>query len=78
MLGRVLAEQKKFADAESLLLAGYKGLQENARTTPGWGRYYLPDTLDWLTQLYEAWEKPEEAKKWRAEREKLPRTTEKK
>lgn len=72
MLGRVLAEQKKFAEAEKLLLAGYKGLKENVSTTPGWGKYYLPDTMDWLGQLYEAWGKPDEARKWLAERAKYP------
>ncbi len=35
MLGRVLAEQKTFAEAEALLLAEYKGLKENVSTTPG-------------------------------------------
>jgi hypothetical protein len=37
-----------------------------------WAKYYLPDTLEWLTQLYEASGKPEQAKKWRAERAKYP------
>ena len=67
MLGRALAEEKKFAEAESLLLSGYKGLKDNANSTPVWGKYYLPDTLEWLAQLYEDWGKPDEAKKWRAE-----------
>ena len=69
MLGRVLAEEKKFEEAESLLLAGYKGLKDNAGKTPIWGKYYLPDTLEWLAQLYDDWGKSDEAKKWRAERE---------
>lgn len=69
MLGRVLAERNKFAEAESFLLAGHKGLQDNADTTPDWGNYYLPDTLEWLTQLYEAWGNPDEAAKWQAEYE---------
>ncbi|MHC4956377.1 MAG: tetratricopeptide repeat protein [Planctomycetota bacterium] len=68
MLGRVLAEQKKFAEAEPLLLAGYKGLKENAGKTPDWGKYYLPDTLEWLAQLYEDWGKKDEAAKWRSAR----------
>jgi tetratricopeptide (TPR) repeat protein len=72
MLGRVLAEEKKFAEAESLLLAGYKGLKDNASTTPTWGKYYLPNTLDWLTQLHEAWGRPEEATKWRVLRANFP------
>jgi tetratricopeptide (TPR) repeat protein len=68
MLGRVLAQEKKFEEAEPLLLAGYKGLRANAAATPFWGKYYLPDTLEWLTQLYEATNKPDEAKKWQTER----------
>lgn len=72
MLGRVLAEQQKFTEAESLLLAGYKGLKENVNTTPGWGNYYLPNTLEWLMQLYEATDKKDEAAKWQAERAKYP------
>jgi tetratricopeptide (TPR) repeat protein len=70
MLGRVLAKEKKFAEAESLLLAGYKGLKNNADTTPIWGKYYLPGTLEWLTQLYEAWGKSDEVTKWQTERAK--------
>ena len=69
MLGRVLAERKKLAEAETFLLAGYKGLKGNAGKTPDWGKYYLPDTIKWLAQLYEDWGKPEEAAKWRAERD---------
>jgi tetratricopeptide (TPR) repeat protein len=69
MLGRVLAEQKKFAEAEPLLLAGYKGLKANAGKTPDWGKHYLPDALEWLAQIYEDWGKPDEAAKWRSERD---------
>jgi serine/threonine protein kinase/Flp pilus assembly protein TadD len=72
MLGRVQAQEKKFAEAESLLLAGHKGLKDNDSTTPIWGKYYLPDTELWLAELYEAWGKPDEAKKWRGERAKYP------
>src|SRR5262249_46212740 len=72
MLGRVLAEEKKSGEAESLLLAGYKGLKDNASTTPNGGKYSLPDTLDWLTQLHEAWGRPEGATKWRALRASSP------
>ena len=64
MLGRVLAEQKKFAEAEPLLLAAFKGLRANANTTPAWGRYYLSDTLTWLVELYEGWGRTDDASKW--------------
>src|SRR5262249_10574654 len=76
MLGRVLAKEKKFAEAESVLLAGHKGLKANARATPLWGRYYLPETALWLAELYEARGRPDEAKKWRAERAKYPKAKE--
>ena len=67
MLGRVLAQERKFAEAEPLLLAGCKGLRDHADTTPGWGRYYLPDTLQWLAELYDAWGRPDDAARWRSE-----------
>ena len=67
MLGRVLAKKTNFAQAESLLLACHKGLKNNARATPFWAKYYLPDTELWLAELYEAWGKPDKAKKWRKE-----------
>jgi non-specific serine/threonine protein kinase/serine/threonine-protein kinase len=70
VLGRVLAEQKKYTEAEALLLAGYAGLKANAVTTPfWWSKHYLPDTVEWLVQLYDAWGKPDEAAKWRQELE---------
>lgn len=37
------------------LFVGYKGLTDNARTPPFWGRYYVPDTLPERTGLYEDW-----------------------
>ncbi len=51
------------------MLAGYKGLKDSAGTTPFWGKYYLPDTLQWLIELYEGWDRPAEAAKWRAEQQ---------
>jgi hypothetical protein len=73
MLGRALAEQGKFAEAETLLLAGCKGLR-NAGKLPVWSAYRLRETLGWLTQLYEDWGKPTEAAKWRSERVKVKRS----
>jgi serine/threonine protein kinase len=69
LLGRTLAGQKRYAEAEPLLLAGYEVLKANAATTRWWFRHYLPDTVEWLVQLYEAWDKPEQAAKWRKELE---------
>ena len=36
------------------------------------------EALDWLIQLYTETNKPEEVKKWQAEREKYPKSPEKK
>jgi serine/threonine protein kinase/tetratricopeptide (TPR) repeat protein len=70
-LGRVLALQQKYAEAEPLLLAAYQGLTAHAKTTPGWGTYCRPDTAGWLAELYEAWGKQDQAAEWR---KKLPVT----
>jgi hypothetical protein len=70
MLGAALVGQKKYADGESLLLRGYEGLKKREDTIPSqfrdaWLRY----VLERMVQLYDAWNKPDEAEKWRA---KLP------
>jgi tetratricopeptide (TPR) repeat protein len=64
-LGRVLAEQQKYAEAERLLLDGYQGLKANAANTPYWGKHYLPDTVGWLAELYDAWGQKDKADEWR-------------
>jgi WD40 repeat protein/serine/threonine protein kinase/lipopolysaccharide biosynthesis regulator YciM len=70
LVGGSLLGQKKYAEAEPLLLKGYEGLKqwEKALEPPDAPR--LPETLDRLIDLYTAMNKPDEAKKWRAERAK--------
>jgi tetratricopeptide (TPR) repeat protein len=74
MLGGALLGQQKYADAEPLLLKGYEGLKARAKAIPqnGGGELRLPEALDRLIALYTAINKPDEAKKWRAERAKYP------
>jgi len=72
MLGGALLGQKKYADAEPLLLQGYEGLKKREKTIPPQGAIRLPESLDRLIELYTATNKSEEAKRWRAERAKLP------
>jgi eukaryotic-like serine/threonine-protein kinase len=64
LLGASLAGQKKYAEAEPLLLNGYKGMeaQQDQVLMPNW--YNLDLTRDWLVQLYEGWGKPAKAAKW--------------
>jgi serine/threonine protein kinase/Tfp pilus assembly protein PilF len=68
MLGEALLGQKKYTDAETLLLKGYAGLKEREQTLLN---TILPEAIDRLIELYTATNKPEEVKKWQAEKEKL-------
>ena len=57
--------QKKYADAEPLLLAGYEGLKQREKTIPPQGKIYIPKAIERLVQLYEATGKKDEAANWR-------------
>ena len=74
MLGSALLGQKKYADAEPLLLKGYEGMKEREKSIPksGGADKRIPEALDALIELYTATNKPEEVKKWQAERAKYP------
>ncbi len=72
LLGRAAFEQRRYADAEPDLLAGYRGLVERQATLPPAIRGKLPELADLLTHLYLRRENPAEAAKWRAERSKYP------
>jgi serine/threonine protein kinase len=67
MLGEALMGQKKYAEAEPLLLEGYRGLKERSKAIPPQGRDRLREALERLVRLYEATGKPDEAARWRAE-----------
>jgi serine/threonine protein kinase len=72
MLGGALLGQKKYAEAEPLLVKGYEGMKTREKTIPktGGGELRILEALDRLIELYTAINKPDEAKKWRAERAK--------
>jgi hypothetical protein len=65
LLGASLAGQKKYAEAEPLLLEGYRGMlaRKDRIDVPDW--YHLDRAHEWLVQLYVAWGKPEKAAEWR-------------
>jgi serine/threonine protein kinase/tetratricopeptide (TPR) repeat protein len=65
MLGGSLAAQKKYADAEPLLLSGYQGMLQRESTIPAANRFYLQQAGRWIVQLYSDWGKPEKAAEWR-------------
>jgi serine/threonine protein kinase len=67
MLGEALAGQKKYADAEPLLLAGCEGLHSRqAQIPPSQRQGQLAAALERVVRFYEATGKPEEAAKWKA------------
>jgi eukaryotic-like serine/threonine-protein kinase len=73
MLGAALLGQKKYTEAEPLLLKGYEGLKQRETSIPRRGVARLPEALDRLIELYKETDKPDEAKRWRAERAKYPK-----
>ena len=66
--------QKKFAEAEPLLLKGPKHRENFLKPRDA---LRIPEALDRLIELYTATNKPDELKKWRAERAKYPTLIEK-
>jgi len=69
MLGAALAGQKKFPEAEPLLVQGYDGLKECESKIPPQGKARLTEALQRLVDLYTAWDKPDEAAKWKQQLE---------
>jgi serine/threonine protein kinase/tetratricopeptide (TPR) repeat protein len=61
LLGGCLLDQKKYADAEPLLLSGYQGLKSREATMPAQNRPRFKESLDWLVQLYQETGRPDQA-----------------
>ncbi len=68
LLGASLSGQKKYRDAEPLLLNGYRGMVER-KGKGGWmgasTARYLEEGREWIVGLYQSWGKPEKAAEWR-------------
>jgi len=65
LLGASLAGQKKFAEAEPLLLEGYQGMLTRIHQMAVPDRYHLDLARKWIIQLYQDWGKPEKAGEWK-------------
>jgi eukaryotic-like serine/threonine-protein kinase len=65
LLGASLAGQRKYAEAEPLLLEGYAGMaaRKDRIAVPDW--YHLDRAREWLAQLYQASGEPAKAAAWR-------------
>jgi len=64
-LGASLQGQKRYADAEVLLLSGYEGLLQRQASIPPQDRRLLPESGERIVQLYEMWNQPGKAAEWR-------------
>jgi hypothetical protein len=69
MLGGSLDGQKKYAEADPLLISGYEGLMQRGEAMQLQNRRFLSESGERIVQLYKNWGKPEMAASWRA---KLP------
>jgi serine/threonine protein kinase/tetratricopeptide (TPR) repeat protein len=69
LLGACLLGQKRYAEAEPLLQGGYNGLLMLERDDASRRQPYLPEALERLVHLYDEWNKPDEAARWRKELE---------
>jgi tetratricopeptide (TPR) repeat protein len=65
MLGGALLGQKKYAEAEPLLLSGYEGMKQREVSIPPEGKPRLRETLERLVQLYEATNRPGQTAGWK-------------
>jgi serine/threonine protein kinase len=67
MLGESLAGQKKYLDAEPLLLQGYQGLEQRQSSMSPSLRPVrrVKESLERLVRLYDAWGKPTKAAEWK-------------
>jgi serine/threonine protein kinase len=69
MLGGALLGQKKYAEAEPPLIAGYEGMKQREATIPPQAKDRLPEALERLVQLDVATDKLDRAARWRKELE---------
>jgi tetratricopeptide (TPR) repeat protein len=75
-LGACLLGQKEYAEAEPLLVQGYEGLKQREDKIPVPNKVMLRDALERLVQLYDGSGKSDQAARWRAEFQKLPKPPE--
>jgi hypothetical protein len=82
LLGATLAGQAKaaqatdaqnaetlFAEAEPLLVEGYEGMQQREATIAARHKEKLSTGLQRVTELYDAWGKPEQESEWKKKME---------
>ena len=63
-----MLKQRKYAEAEPLLVAGYDGMKRQADKIPPASRGRVAEALDRLIELLDATGKPDEARARRVEK----------
>jgi hypothetical protein len=71
MLGGVLLGEKKYAEAEPLLLAGYQGMKERENAIPAASKVRLKEALERLLELAKATGRLDQAAGWKQKLEEL-------
>jgi tetratricopeptide (TPR) repeat protein/tRNA A-37 threonylcarbamoyl transferase component Bud32 len=64
-LGGALLGQRKYAEAEPLLVKGYEGMKVREAQIPAPSKKRLGEAAARIVPFYEAWGKPEKAAEWR-------------
>jgi hypothetical protein len=65
LLGGSLAGQRRFGEAEPLIVGGYDGMRQQAASIPAYFRDSLTNASQRVIDLYDAWGKPAQASEWR-------------
>ena len=58
MLGGALAGERKYAEAEPLLISGYEGMKQREDKMPGAAKPFIKEDGERVPQLYATWGKP--------------------
>ncbi len=64
LLGEALMGEKKYVEAEPLLLSGYQGMKEREGKMTAPARVFVQEDGERLVELYKAWGKPKQAAEW--------------
>jgi hypothetical protein len=65
LLGGTLLGQKKYAEAEPLIVSGYEGMKAREARIPRPSKPSFTEAAERVVRLYEEWGKKEKAAEWR-------------
>jgi hypothetical protein len=65
LLGGALLGQRRYAEAEPLVVEGYEGMKLHEARIPAGNPNILPVAADQVVALYDAWDKSQKAAEWK-------------